>query len=222
MRSASRWFLGAVVVGVVLLALVAVTRRTHDAFALNAPRSTPAVELGAGQEACQTPVDVPVGGAFDAVRLQLATFGRPGPALGVRVLDARGRVLAAHTLAAGYADQTDTAVPLGRRLDGRGYRICFENRGPRKLAIFGTGGGAVPSSATQVDGREVPFDLALRFERQEHSLASVTGDVLRRATLFRSPRLNAATYGVLLVVLLAGAAFALGRALRDAARTDED
>jgi hypothetical protein len=222
MRSATRWFVGVVVVGAVLLAIVTVTRRTPDAFSFNAPRSTPAVELRGGQVACQDPVDVPVGGAFDRVRLQIATFRRPGPELRLRVHAADGRVLATHTLAAGYRDRLDTAIPLGRRLDGRGYRICFENRGRSKLAIFGTGGNAVPASAVRVDGLEVPFDLALRFEREEHSLASVTGDVLRRATLFRSPRLSAVTYGALLVVLLLGAAVALGRALRAAERDDQD
>lgn len=221
MRSATRWFLGALVLGVVVLAVVAVTRRTPDAFSFNAPRSTPAVELRGGQVACQDPVNVPVGGAFDRVRLEIATFGRPGPELRLRVHAPDGRVLATHTLAAGYRDRTDTAIPLGRRLDGRGYRICFENRGRHKLAIFGTGGAAVPDSAVRVDGLEVPFDLALRFEREDHSLVSVTGDVLRRATLFRSPRLNAATYGALLLVLLLGAAVALGRALSAASR-DED
>lgn len=221
MRSAPRWFLGVLVLGVVALAVVAVTRRTPDAFSFNAPRSTPAVELRGGQVACQDPVNVPVGGAFDRVRVQLATYGRPGPELRLRVHAADGRVLATHTVPAGYPERTDIAIPLGRRLDGRGYRVCFENRGRRRVAIWGTGGAAVPDSAVRVDGLEVPFDLALRFEREDHSLASVTGDVLRRATLFRSPRLNAATYGALLVVLLLGAAFALGRALGAAAR-DED
>lgn len=220
MRKPAVTFLAIALVGVVAFLIVAATSTSRQAFSLNAPASAPAVVLKPGSTACQLPIDVPIGGAFRSVKLQLGTFRRPGPAFEVSLRDAQDRVLARRTVPAGYPDIDRPSVDLGRTFDGRGYRLCFENRGQHKLAIYGTDGAAVPASTVEQDGKPVNVDLALSFERGARSNLATLGDTLERATLFRSPRLSAAVYGILLVLLLTGAGAALLTALRRA--DDED
>lgn len=213
-------FLAIALVGVLAFLVVAATSTSRQAFSLNAPASAPAVVLQRGSTACQFPINVPIGGEFRAVQLQLGTFRRPGPAFEISLRDAQDRVLARRTVAAGYPDIDRPSIDLGRSFDGRGYRLCVENRGSHPLAIYGTDGGAVPSSAVEQDGKPVNVDLALNFERGERSKLATLGDTLERATLFRSPRLSAAVYGILLVLLLTGAGAALLTAIRHADRED--
>jgi hypothetical protein len=222
MRSPARALVTVLVLGVLAFVLLTVLKRTDEAFSLNVPPSTAAVELPRGATACQD-VDVPIGGGFDAARVRIGTVGRPGPAIDVVLRDRGGRIVARDAVPAGYADNTSPPIDLGPgRHVGTGYRLCLRNRGPATAFLYGSGGDPNPNSDLTIDGKPQTNDLALTFQRPARSLASASGDVLHRATLFRSPRLSTVAYALLLLVLLAGAAVATVAGVRSAAREDAE
>src|SRR4051794_39342526 len=104
MRRACVAVIGTVVASVVVLALLAGTKRTSLAFTPGVLRAFPAVVLRAGDEVCQRPIDVPAGGAFDHVTLGVGTFFRPGSPLRVQIRDPMGRVFARGAVPGGYPD----------------------------------------------------------------------------------------------------------------------
>src|SRR3954471_7041453 len=88
-------FTAVMAVGVLGFALFLVVRQTPKAFTVGVQSGAPAVVLRAGQTACQAPLDVPPGGAFDRVRLKVGTYFKAGPPLEVAVRrGVRGPVLA--------------------------------------------------------------------------------------------------------------------------------
>jgi hypothetical protein len=219
MRSARIVVLGAVAVGVVALALIAVSQSTPLAFTLGVVRARPVVALAHRQSACQRPIDVPGGGAFDRVGLSVGTFQRAGSPLALSVLDERGRVLARGRLAGGYPDIASVPVhqvPLDRTVgDGR-IAVCVSNQGARKIALYGNADGAARSSTAFKDGRPIKADLSLEFERSSRSIASEVPRMLDRAALFRAPWLGPWAYWILAFALAVGAPWLLLRALRSA------
>ncbi len=223
MRSAARTFVVVVAVGAVAFTLLALLKRSDHAFSLNVPPSAVALELGVGDEVCQGPIDVPIGGGFDAARLKVGTVGRPGQPLRATLRDRSGRTVGTGTARGGYADNATPTLPLGDRLlDGTGFELCLENVGSRSVHLYGSGGD--PNPTTELTGQPGldGVDLALTFHRPQRSLLASTGDILERATLFRTPRLSAVVYGLLLLVLLAGAATAITLGLRSAERDERD
>lgn len=222
MRSAARALIAVLVVGAIAFAVLLVTKRSDDAFSMNVPPSTAAVKLEPGAEACQGPINTPIGGAFDAARVRIGTVNLPGPEIAVTLRDRSGALVARTTIPAGYADNTSPRITLGPgRRTGSGYRLCLENRGQQTVYLYGSGGDPNPSTTLTIDGKPQAEDLALTFQRPSRSLASSVGDILERATLFRTPRLSSALYGLLLVVLLGGAGLAMTVALRSAERDDD-
>jgi hypothetical protein len=219
MRSARVVVLGAVAVLVVGLVLTAVLTRTSLAFTLGVIRAAPAVTLGPGQQACQRPIDVPAGGAFDRVGVSVGTFQRAGSPLALTVQDAGGRVLGRGTLASGYPDIASVPVhqvALDRTVgDGR-VAVCVRNTGERKVALYGNSDAAARSSSAYTDGRPVKVDLSLEFGRSSRTWASELPRMLDRAALFRAPWLGPWIYWILVAALLVGAPWLLLRALRSA------
>jgi hypothetical protein len=202
--------------GVLLFVVLLVAKRTDQAFTLGASKAGVVVQLIPRQEACEGPFDVPPGGAFDSVRVFVGTYAKPGPPMRVTLKDGRGRVVARPTVR-GYADERTLEVPFGRSFSGRGYTVCFRNQGDSTVAMTGNGGAAVPASQLRIDGGEdIVADLSLSFGRPSRSVLSSVPDVLDHARLFRSPRLSGAVYGLLLVLLLAGAGWGLVAAVRSA------
>src|SRR3954454_20103313 len=115
MRSARLIVVGLTAAAVLALAIVAVAQRTSLAFTLGVARAAAVARLAPGEQACQQPIDVPSGGAFDRVALGVGTYRRPGPPLRLTVREAGGdRVLAAGTLAGGYPDVTRQLIRLDR------------------------------------------------------------------------------------------------------------
>src|SRR3954468_4841016 len=99
--------LAAVLCAAAVVAALAVgaLQRNSLAFTLGVNPAAGEVILFPGQHACQTPIDVPAGGAFDRVVVQLGSFHRKGPAVAVAVRDpATQRLLAHGTVPAGYPD----------------------------------------------------------------------------------------------------------------------
>jgi hypothetical protein len=220
MRSARLIVLGAVVAGVVVLALLAVSQRTSLAFTLGVIRSTPVVALDHGQRACQRPIDVPADTAFDRVALSVGTYRRPGSPLEVSVQDEGGRVVGRGQLAGGYPDIGRAPVHhvrLDRSVDAARITVCVSNQGTQRVAIYGNADAAARSSTAFKDGRPIKADLSLDFERGSRSVASEVPQLFARMALFRAPWLGAWAYWILAVALVGGAPWLLLRALRSAA-----
>jgi hypothetical protein len=211
MPSAARTFLGGSVVGVLLFGASVLTSRTTLAFPLGTTTSAVVLDLKPRDTMCQGPIDVPSYGAFDRVVIQLGTYRARGPSLTVSVRDRVGRSIAARHLPGGYPD-VDRAprhtIQFGRLLRGRSVSVCVRNEGARKVAIYGSGDNASRTSTAQVNGRPIGRDVNLEFRRPPRSYASMLGAMLRRAALWRTPRLSGVAYGLLLVALVAGAATA--------------
>src|SRR4051795_3460747 len=133
MRSARFTIFGVVIAGVVCLVAVGAAQRTSLAFTLGVVPVAPVVGLHGGQEVCQRPIDVPSGGGFDRVSLQLGTYHRAGPPGGVTVRDLGGRTLASGRIAGGYPDvavQPSHVIRLDRSVAAPGrIAVCVRDNG---------------------------------------------------------------------------------------------
>src|SRR5215218_3484681 len=221
MRSARLVIAGLTAAAVLALAVVAVAQRTSLAFTLGVARAAVVARLGPGEEACQRPIDVPSGAAFDRVALAVGTSGRPGPPLRLTVRAARGGgVLAAGALRGGYPDverRRVTRVRLDRTVRApQRISVCVENGGPRRVGVYGDADLAARTSTAVKDGRPLRRDLSLVFERAPRSVASEVPAVLDRAALFRFPGLGAWAYVALAVLLVVGGPLLLIRAVHAA------
>jgi hypothetical protein len=221
MRSARLVIVGMTAAAVLALAVVALAQRASLAFTLGVARAAAVARLGPGEQACQRPVDVPTGAAFDRVALGVGTYGRPGPPLRVTVRAASGgRVLASGALAGGYPDVARRPVARVRldRTVGASQRIsvCVENRGRGGIGVYGDADLAARTSTAVKDGRPLRRDLSLVFERAPRSMASEVPSMLDRAALFRFPGLGAWAYVALAVLLVAGGPLLLIRAVQAA------
>src|SRR4051794_17786973 len=216
MRSVRLIVVGLTAAAVLALAVVAVAQRTSLAFTLGVARAAAVARLAPGEEACQQPIDVPSGGAFD--RVALGVSGRA--ALRLTVRGAGGGVLATGTLAGGSPGvarrvRLDRTVRASQRL-----AVCIENRGPGRLGVYGDADLATRTSTAAKDGRPLRRDLSLVFERAPRSVASEVPTMLSRAALFRFPGLGAWAYVVLAVLLVAGGPLLLIRAVEGASTED--
>src|SRR4051794_11791575 len=215
--------LAAVLCAVAVVAALAVgaLQRNSLAFTLGVSPAAGAIVLQPGQRACQTPIVVPAGGAFDRIAVQLGTFHTTGPAVVVDVRDTAMRhVLTRGTLPAGYPDvglQPTHVVRVGHVAAGRRIAVCLTDRGHRKVAVYGNGAAAARTSAAVYEGKPVAVDLALVFRRSPRLQLAVLGDAATRAALFKFGWMGAWTFWLLgLLVLLAVPAL-LVRAVRAAA-----
>src|SRR5215204_2514461 len=111
MRSATAILVGLIAAAALGLTAAALLNQRSQAFTLGVTRSS-TTAIGGGQEACQSPIAVPAGGAFDGVTFAVGTEHRPGPRLDVVVRAAdpdrpsalRGAAVGRGTLRAGYPD----------------------------------------------------------------------------------------------------------------------
>lgn len=198
------------VLGALGLIVVAARDGSTLAYPLGTTSSTVAVVLPPGSTACQGPLSVPRSGGFDRVVMQLGTYRRAGPPLTVAVRDTLGRPIRRSKLAGGYAD-VDRAprhsVQFPRLISGSRLSICIENRGRTQVAVYGSGGNATRESTATLDGAPIDRDLNLELRRPRRTYLASLDVMLRRARLWRSPRVGPLTYGLVLVTLtvLAGA-----------------
>ena len=218
MRSARAVVAGVVVAGVVLVAAIALLHRTSLAFTQGVAPATTVVALAPAQQACQQPVDVPGGGAFDAVTVVVGARGGSAPPLRLAVRSGDGRVLAAGRVAGGYGARTERRVRLDRTVRPGRVSVCLQNAGPGRVAVYGNADAAARTSTALRDGRPLHADLAFVFQRAPRSLASELPDILDRAALFRVSWLGSWIYVVLAALLLVVAPWMLVRAVRAAER----
>ena len=206
--------------GALALLFGAAVTSTDRAFTLGVLSGVPSPGIAAGKTACQQPITVPPGGGFDTVDFQVGTFFAPGgPPLEVTVrpLEPGAFPERRGLLEAGYPDvgvEQRQRVRVGPVPDDARVAVCFRNRGPGTVALFGAGDVASRESSAFIAGRPFGFDFDLVFRGEERSLASRLGDVVQRASLFRPPWLPPGVYWALLVVLLAGLPALLARAVR--------
>ncbi len=224
MRRGAIVFASLAALGVALLLLVGAGRETKLAFTLGVFPGGPVATLGSGQTGCQAPIDVPEGGAFDAITVPLGTYRRPGSPVAATVTDVTtGRVLARGTLPGGYPDVGERqleriavapTVPEQSRII-----VCLRNSGSGRVAIYGNPDIAAPASMLLKDGTPVGADAALRFETRSRSVLSLFGRSADRASLFKAGWVGPWAFWLLaaLVVLAVPAliTFALVRAERD-------
>ena len=198
------------------LAVVAITDERQLAFTPGVRPTQVAAVAAPGDPVCQRPLDV----SADArsVRFQVGTAGRPGPELAVESRSARGRRAVA-VVPAGYGDVTWQRATLDRELrEGERIELCITNRGTRRVAIYGGPALAARTSSAYLDGRRIPTDLALVFERGDSRTAlALVPTAFERAALFRPSWLDEWVYWVLAAAFLLTVPVLVAAALRGAA-----
>jgi hypothetical protein len=226
MRSARLVMAAVLIAGLLGLLLLAVLQRTSLGFTLGVVSSGPVAALERGSEACQRPIDVPDGGSFNRLAFVVGTFYRPhGPRLTVSVKDLGGAVLARGDVAAGYPDITAQPihhVALDRTVAARRISVCIANRGRHRVALYGNAGAAARTSGTVLDGKPLPVDLDLKFERGDRLLADLAPLVFKRAALFGFPWEGKWLYILLGLALLLGGPWLLWRAIASAGPPDRE
>ena len=218
MRSARAVVAGITVVGVVLVAAIALLHRTSLAFTPGVVPATSVVTLGAAQQACQQPVDVPGGGDFDRVTVVVGARGANPSPLRVTVRRADGRLLASGQVAGEYRARSERRVRLDRTVHPGRVSVCVANAGTGSTHVFGNADAAARTSTAFRDGRPLHADLSFVFERAPRSLASELPDILDRAALFRGPWVGPWVYVVLAALLLVVVPWLLVRAVQAAER----
>ena len=192
--------------GVLAVLVAALLDDRERAFTVGLPPVRIAAELQPGERVCRTDIDVPA--EFARVRLFAATFGRPGPRLGVTAGDSRG------TVAAGYPDNSAVeanmdAVPEGERID-----LCVTNEGDSRVALRGSPPDTPPP---YLGDPELKPELGVAFLRDEpSSMATLVPAAFERASRFRPAWVGAWTFWVLLVLVAAGVPALLMAAYRSA------
>jgi hypothetical protein len=198
---------------VVAVVAVAATDERRLAFTIGVQPSQPAAVLAPGDRACQSPIDASA--EAQIVKLKPGTFRRPGPPLAVETRTSGGE-RATGTVPGGYADlawqpaRLDRSIPEGQRIE-----VCVVNRGPARVALFGGPALAARTSAARLDGRELPTDIALVFEREDgKSVLSLLATAFERAALWHPGWAGDWLFWVLLVAVTAGVPVLLAAALR--------
>ncbi|MCW2991310.1 MAG: hypothetical protein JWM73_1904 [Solirubrobacterales bacterium] len=209
--------------GAVLLVVLALTTSTTRAFTIGVLSSAPSPAIGAGHTACQKPIRVPPGGAFDAVDFEVGNYdSSDGPPIDVTVRPIEGTFPRRHgVLPGGYPDvgiQQRHVVKVGSVPDGALVAVCFHNRGPGPIALFGNGDAAAGLSSGFIDDAAIGFDFDVVLRTEKRSFASLIGDLAGRASLFRPPWLAPGVFYALFALLLLGLPALLARAVRDLGR----
>jgi hypothetical protein len=194
------------------LAGVAITDDRELAFTLGVRPTQVAAVVDPGERACQRPLDV----SADArsVRFQVGTFRKTGPELEVEA--GAGTSRATGALPGGYGDVSWRQVALDRELhEGERIEVCITNRGSRRAALYGGPALAARTSSAYVDGRPVPTDIALIFERDHaSSAAALVPTAFERAALFKPTWMGAWLVWVLAAAVLFAVPLLIAAALR--------
>jgi hypothetical protein len=221
MRRAAVIALALAAVGTVGLVIAALATSTTRALTIGVISSQPSPPIRAGQEACQKPIAVAPGADFDRVDFEVGNFHREhGPPLDVIVRPVEGSSpfpVRRGLLPAGYPDVGVVqrhVVEVGHVPGRTVVEVCFHNRGPGPVALFGGNDGQATASSGYIAGQPVGFDYDLVMRRESESFAALIPRMTERLALFRPPWVAPALYYVLLVILLVGVPLLLARALR--------
>jgi hypothetical protein len=191
---------------IAFLLLIAALDDRELAFEVGLPAVRPAAELQPGQETCRARIDA--ADDFDRVRLVVATFGEPGPALEVTVAGRRGEV------AAGYPDNSSVDARVGHVAAGSPLRACVRNAGATPVAIFGSPPNTPPDDLGDPDLEPLPAVVFVR--EPPESMLSLVPEAFERSALFKTGWFGAWTAWALLAVVLVALPAALAAAWRSA------
>jgi hypothetical protein len=141
------------------------------------------VEVRPDEKLCISDVTIPE----DArqLRVQVRTFGRPGPELDV-TLQARGyreRLM----VPGGYGDAAVIAAPMNPPATARLGEVCLGLRGSAPISLVGSNEGRTQSRPEgHVGGNNATADTYLAFyERGSASALDRTGEIVDRMSAFR-------------------------------------
>jgi hypothetical protein len=191
----------------------------------------PVAPLAPGATVCQGPLGIT--DAFERVRFNVGTHGRPGPPLVVSVVDqGSGAELGWGRQQPGWVDNgTPRVIRVGTVKPGPRVAVCMRNEGRTAAYVYGdfyhgkgVRGplGVTPTSSIStatVDGVQLEGDIALSlYSRHEHTALSWIPAIFRHAAAFRPPFVGAWTFWLLALLLVLGAPLALWAALRSATR----
>jgi hypothetical protein len=228
MRSAALTFAVVFVAGLVAVVAVALGHQTSLVYTLGVNPALAALELPPGGHACQAPVRPPRGTTFDRVGFRLDTAGRPGPALGVEVRDARtDQRLAAGRLAGGYADvlslrQKEHLVAVGHVDTDVPLSLCLVNEGTQPVTVIGQAGVASPVTSATLNGQPLDTDIAFNLHDDGKSFAARLPAIAERASTFRAGWVTPGVYLALALAILIGAPLLLARGLARADAVDRE
>jgi hypothetical protein len=224
MRSAAVAFAAAWVLCLIGLVGIALAVPTSLVYTLGVNPARLAARLDPGDRACQRPVRVPHGAAFDRVGIVLGTYSRLGPEVRVDVVhDRSGRRLATGSLPAGYRDLElgdEHLVTVGRVQTDAPLRVCVVNAGDRRVAAIGQVGVASPATEGTLNGKPITNDVAVNLHADETSLLARMPDIARRAATFRAGWVTPIVYLFLAFGIMVVAPVILARAITGAAAAD--
>jgi hypothetical protein len=201
MRRAATVFSAVVLAGLVTVIVVGATHQPSEAFSLGVGSRAPVLQVRAGDELCQRPIE-PVHG-FERISLTLGSNRRPGPEVRVEVRDASGgRMLGVGTLPGGWPDVSAQTVDVGTiERDGR-IVVCLRNLSSHPFAPYGESGLANRSSAAYRNERRLEADVSMIFIRdREASVLSFVPDMVDRASLFHGEWVGAWTVWLVLALV---------------------
>jgi hypothetical protein len=223
-----RSFLVVFAVGLVALVAVALTQRSGLVYSLGVSPSLQAAQLNRGKPACQGPIRVPHGEAFDRVGFLLtAPTDKPPVRVEVREADG-GRVLGRGRLSAGAYENFvplhphENVIDVGRIQTTRALELCVINEGDTAVVAIGQAGIASPGTSATIGGKRVSPDIAFTLHTGDRSLLALLPDMAKRAAVFRAGWVTPGVYLVLALLILVGAPFVLARGLARATHEDAD
>lgn len=190
--------------GLVLLFILASLERRAEAFTLGVAPASPLTVLP-GAQVCQRSIDPPA--AFDRVRLEVGSKGSRPPVFLARLIS-NHRVLARDPSSRTIGGRIAVVAQMGEVSTDRPVSFCLRNTGRRALTVYGNVGAAHPASSAFLKGKDIDYDLDLRFFRaEEKTMLSLAGEIVSRAALFRGEWIR--PWGVWLVAVLLIIAFPL-------------
>jgi len=251
MRSALIAFAVVVFVGVLALAATGARTGTKRVQTLGVRPVVSLAPLPAAAELCEGPIAL--ADDVEGVAFYVASIAAVGPPITVRVKDEGGLTLRSGRLPSTLGlDARRPQVVRFPRLKGERYvRLCFLNRGPAVVKIFGDRLGGPPECTSSgsrvwqmpicrpagvrptltnadatVDGVMIDGDVAADFVRDEpRSRLSLIPQMTRRASRFRpafvSPGLWWAFLAAWLVLVPGAVVVALARSLSEPGRARE-
>ena len=172
------------------------------------------VELPPGQELCVAGVTIP--DQAEQLRFQVGTFGRPGPALRVRLRGAGYREDL--RVPPGFADSATLAVAMRGPGATTLGRVCLDHAGRAPVALAATAEERTRSRpAGTIDGQPVGPDVVLAFyESGRASALSRAPAIVARMGAFRPSFVGAwllwPLLGLVVVGVPAGLLWAVHRA----------
>lgn len=178
----TRVILGAALGLLIVLLVVTGARRSQHVLRSNLqPPAEFTTVIPGGARLCQGRELVPDG--TGAVKLRLATYGPPGPALRMSVRSPGGRP-ASGELGAGW-DQGEIVVPISEVAgDREPAEVCLTNEGSRKIGVSGT--VRDPSITAKIDGAPATARVWMQYlEPERRSDWAETPAVVRRASAVR-------------------------------------